>query len=133
MQATARRDTPAELALRSELHRRGLRYRIDDSPLKGLRRRADIVFRSAKVAVFVDGCYWHGCPEHGTWPKANAEWWRDKIESNKRRDADTDIRLAEAGWHVVRIWAHEDPHKAASRIELVVRAGRTVATGDGAH
>jgi DNA mismatch endonuclease (patch repair protein) len=73
-----------------------------------------------KVAVFCDGCYWHGCPEHGTWPKANAEWWREKIEANKRRDQDTDAELAAAGWAVIRVWEHQDPKDAARRVAGVV-------------
>src|SRR5215207_4342941 len=109
MRATGRRDTAPEVALRSELHRLGLRYRVDRSPVLGVRRRADVVFGPARVAVFVDGCFWHGCPIHGTWPKKNADFWRDKIETNMRRDTDTDRRLEEAGWLVIRIWEHEDP------------------------
>lgn len=122
MRATPRRDTPAEIALRSELHHRGLRYRIDYPPLPELRRRADIVFTRQKVAVFCDGCYWHGCPEHGTWPKANAEWWRRKIEANRVRDRDTDRRLTAAGWTVIRVWEHEDPAVAANTVAKAVRA-----------
>lgn len=121
MQATRQRDTPPELALRSALHRMGLRFRVQVAPLPGLRRRADLVFRRARVAVFVDGCFWHGCPEHGTWPKQNAEWWRDKIEGNRRRDADTDDRLAEASWLSVRVWAHDDADAAALRVAAAVR------------
>ena len=123
MQSTPRRDTPAEVALRRELHRRGLRYRVDHPPLPGLRRRADIVFTRPKVAVFCDGCYWHGCPDHGTWPKANADWWRQKIEANKRRDRDTDARLAAAGWTVIRVWEHDDAVLAAEQIAERLRAG----------
>ena len=89
MRTTGRRDTAPEVSLRSKLHRLGLRYRVDKSPIRGVRRRADVVFGSAGVAVFVDGCFWHGCPVHGTWPKRNADFWRDKIETNQRRDADT--------------------------------------------
>jgi DNA mismatch endonuclease (patch repair protein) len=122
MQNTPQRDTPAEIALRRDLHRRGLRYRVDYPPLPAFRRRADVVFPRRKVAVFCDGCYWHGCPEHGTWPKANAAWWRQKIEENKRRDRDTDARLTAAGWTVIRVWEHEDPVVAAARIAEVVRA-----------
>jgi DNA mismatch endonuclease (patch repair protein) len=125
MQATRRRDTPAELALRRELRARGLRYRVDYPPLENLRRRADIVFTRAKVAVFCDGCWWHGCPEHRTWPKANAEWWREKIDANQRRDRDTDARLAAAGWVVVRVWEHEVPVQAAERIAATVRTAPT--------
>jgi DNA mismatch endonuclease (patch repair protein) len=102
--------------VRSELHRRGLRYRVDRAPIPGLRRRADIVFPRRRVAVFIDGCFWHGCPDHGTWPKANADWWRAKIEANRTRDRDTDQRLASAGWTVVRAWDHEDAILVADRI-----------------
>lgn len=122
MQNTRRRDTPAELAIRAELHRRGLRYRVDIAPLHGLRRRADVVFTRPKVAVFCDGCYWHGCPEHGSWPRANAAWWRTKIEATRRRDRDTDAQLVGNGWLVVRVWEHELPEAAADRIEELVRA-----------
>jgi DNA mismatch endonuclease (patch repair protein) len=124
MQNTRRRDTPAELALRRELHSRGLRYWVDCRPISSLRRRADIVFPRLKVAVFCDGCYWHGCPEHGTWPKQNADWWRVKIERNRQRDADTDARLEGAGWLVIRVWEHEDVAEAASAIEVAVRSRR---------
>jgi len=77
-----------------------------------------------RVAVFVDGCFWHGCPKHATWPKTNAVWWRNKIEGNQRRDADTDARLAAAGWLSVRVWAHEKPAEAAERIAGIVRTRR---------
>jgi DNA mismatch endonuclease (patch repair protein) len=93
-------------------------------PLAGLRRDADIVFPRERVAVFVDGCYWHGCPQHGTWPKANAQFWRDKIEGNRRRDQDTNARLAAAGWTAVRVWEHEQSQRAADRVEAVVRTTR---------
>lgn len=126
MQATRQRDTRAEVAVRSALHRLGLRYRLDRNLLAGLRRRADIIFSAARIAVFVDGCFWHGCPIHGTWPKANAEWWRSKIEANQRRDADTDEKLAAAGWIVVRVWEHEEPEKAAERIALLVQSRKSV-------
>src|SRR6185312_10973627 len=97
MQRTKRRDTPAELALRSALHHRGYRFRVDHK-LPGLRRRADLVFPRERLAVFVDGCFWHACPEHATWPKRNREWWRQKIVGNVERDRDTDRRLEEIGW-----------------------------------
>jgi DNA mismatch endonuclease (patch repair protein) len=119
MQATRRRDTEPERALRSVLHRHGLRFRVDHK-LPGLRRRADIVFPRVRVAVFVDGCFWHGCPEHGTWPKANARWWREKIEANQARDQDTNRRLRELGWTIIRVWEHEEPADAARRIESAV-------------
>jgi DNA mismatch endonuclease (patch repair protein) len=116
MSRTGQRDTAAELGLRRELHRRGLRYRVDVAPISGIRRRADVVFPRRRLAVFVDGCFWHGCPEHATWPKNNAEWWREKIEANRRRDRDTDRRFAEAGWSIFRVWEHEDASCAADRI-----------------
>jgi DNA mismatch endonuclease (patch repair protein) len=119
MQVTPRRDTPCELALRRAVHRLGLRFRVD-RPVVGTRRRADLVFPRARVAVFVDGCFWHGCPIHGTWPKANAAWWKAKIRANARRDRDTDAGLAAAGWRVLRFWEHEDAARAAARIARVV-------------
>ena len=125
MSVARRRDTGPERALRSELHRLGLRFRLHRR-LAGLRREADVVFGPARVAVFIDGCFWHGCPQHATWPKANADFWRTKIETNRRRDADTDERLAGAGWEVVRIWEHEDPAEAARLIAARVRARRGV-------
>jgi DNA mismatch endonuclease (patch repair protein) len=126
MSATGGRDTAAELAVRSELHARGLRYRVDVAPLRGIRRRADVVFTRARVALFVDGCFWHGCPEHATWPRHNAEFWRAKIETNRRRDLDTDRRLYQAGWTVVRAWEHEAPDKVADRVEVTLGARRSL-------
>jgi DNA mismatch endonuclease (patch repair protein) len=76
------------------------------------------------VAVFVDGCFWHGCPTHGTWPKSNAEWWRAKIEANRARDVDTDARLTTGGWVAVRVWEHEAPTSAADRIEQILKSRR---------
>ena len=119
MQRTRTRDTPGEVALRKLLHHRGYRYRIDHK-LPGLRRRGDIVFPRDRLAVFVDGCFWHACPEHATWPKTNPEWWEEKILRNVARDRDTDRRLAEAGWTVVRIWEHEDHREAATRVEAEI-------------
>jgi len=122
MRAAKQRDTVPEMALRSALHRLGLRYRVGVQPIDGLRRHADVAFRPARVAVFIDGCFWHGCPVHGTWPKANADFWRAKIEENRARDADTDRHLEDAGWVSVRVWEHEDASEAAERIcELVKR------------
>jgi DNA mismatch endonuclease, patch repair protein len=121
MKATRRRDTAAELAIRRALHSRGLRYRVDREVLPGVRRRADIVFVGAKVAVFVDGCFWHCCPIHQTFPRANRKWWAAKLQANRHRDADTNRRLQEAGWRVVRIWEHESAGPAAARIANLVR------------
>ncbi|MFD4369369.1 very short patch repair endonuclease [Rhodococcus sp. NPDC058521] len=117
LSAQRRRDTKPEMALRRELHRRGYRYFVDRAPLRGLRRRADLVFPRRKVAVYVDGCFWHSCPQHATRPKNNAEWWAEKLAGNVRRDRDTDDRLTEAGWTVIRVWEHEDAVAAATRIE----------------
>jgi len=124
MQVTPRRDTPCELALRSAVHALGFRFRVD-WPLPGTRRRADLAFVRARVAAFVDGCFWHGCPEHGTWPKANARWWRNKIENNVRRDRDTDTLLKASGWTVLRFWEHDDMRSAATRVVDEVRKRRS--------
>jgi DNA mismatch endonuclease, patch repair protein len=123
MQRQARRDTKPEVALRKELWRRGLRYRVDLAPLVGLRRRADILFTRAKVVVYVDGCFWHTCPDHSTVPKANREWWIAKLEANVRRDRDTDVRLQDAGWTVVRVWEHESAQAAADQVINAVTPG----------
>jgi DNA mismatch endonuclease (patch repair protein) len=120
MRSAKRRDTDPELALRSELHRQGFRFFVDRPVLPDRRRRADIVFPRARVAVFVDGCYWHGCPIHGTLPKANAVWWRDKLRANQVRDRDTDARLAQAGWTSVRVWEHEEVAVAAERVKTAI-------------
>ena len=106
--------------MRSELHRRGLRYFVDRAPVKGLRRRADLIFPRRKVAVYVDGCFWHSCPEHATRPKNNAQWWAEKLAGNVARDRDTDARLVAAGWTVVRIWEHEDASAGADRVQAVL-------------
>ncbi len=124
MQLQRARDTGPELALRSRIHAEGLRYRVDRAPLPGLRRRADLVFGPARVAVFVDGCFWHRCPEHGTRPKSNVRWWADKLQRNQDRDADTDRQLAAASWLPVRVWEHEDPARAAARVAELVRSRR---------
>lgn len=121
MQGNRRRDTKPELAVRRAVHALGLRYRVDARPLPDLNRRADLVFTRAKVAVFVDGCYWHGCPEHGTRAKANASYWGPKIKRNRDRDDETDRLLGEAGWVSLRIWEHEDAYEVARQIASEVR------------
>lgn len=123
MRAAKGADTAPELAIRSALHRRGLRYRVDWK-LPHSRRRADLAFVRARVAVFVDGCFWHACPIHATWPKANAAWWRAKLLANRRRDRDTDLRLRRAGWLVLRFWEHEVAERAARTVTKAVRARR---------
>ena len=121
MQAAKPRDTTPEVAIRSAIYQKGLRFRVDAKPLRELNRRADILFRSVKVAIFIDGCFWHGCPLHGTQAKANAEFWRVKIKQNRERDVDTTQRLKKAGWKVIRIWEHEDSNKASERIYNIIR------------
>ncbi|WP_298991943.1 very short patch repair endonuclease [uncultured Pseudokineococcus sp.] len=120
MQRQRRRDTSPELALRRELHRRGWRYYVDKAPTPTPRRRADLLFPRRHVAVYVDGCFWHRCPEHATQPRANAIWWTQKLAANVARDRDTDRRLAVEGWTVVRIWEHETPVEAATRVEVAL-------------
>jgi DNA mismatch endonuclease (patch repair protein) len=128
MRANRARDTGPELALRSELHRLGLRYRVHRRPLPGFRAVADIVFGPTKVAVFVDGCFWHRCPIHATAPKANGDWWAAKLDANVERDRRTDARLEEAGWKVVRVWEHVAPEIAAAEILRVLAERRRAGT-----
>jgi len=126
MQRQRTRDTNPELAVRRLVHAAGLRYRVDVAPLKGLRRRADVVFGPTKVAVFVDGCFWHGCPQHGARrTTANTTYWREKVVRNQDRDADTDAKLSAAGWLIIRCWEHDDPEKVAERISSAVNLRRT--------
>lgn len=122
MKRVRQRDTSVESALRRELHALGLRYRVQIPILTKPRRVADVAFSGVRVAVFVDGCFWHGCPVHATWPKQNAEFWRSKIVANQERDRDTDARLCADGWEVIRVWAHEPPAAAAERIAALVNA-----------
>ncbi|MFC8405296.1 very short patch repair endonuclease [Streptomyces griseoincarnatus] len=124
MRANRGKDTGPEVALRKELYRRGLRYRVDTRPIPGVRRRADLVFLGARVAVFVDGCYWHGCPEHYRPATKNAEFWQRKINGNRDRDRETNEILRAAGWTVIRVWEHEASRTAADLISEVVRARR---------
>ncbi len=122
MKANRGRDTKPELALRRAVHALGLRYRVSIRPLPGVRRTADLVFTRAKVAVFLDGCFWHGCPDHHTKAATNAAYWADKVEKNRARDRGTDALLEAAGWVVVRIWEHENPREAALKVKAIVRA-----------
>ncbi|WP_432039397.1 very short patch repair endonuclease [Streptomyces cucumeris] len=125
MQAIKARDTKPERVIRQLLHAQGFRYRVAARPLADLRRTADIVFRPAKVAVFIDGCYWHGCPEHYVSPKTNPGYWSDKVARNVARDRDTDKNLTEAGWLVLRFWEHEPSAACADKIAAMVIARRT--------
>lgn len=127
MQANRSRDTAAELAVRRRIHAMGLRYRVDTRPLPQLRRRADIVFGRVRVAVFIDGCFWHGCPVHGTRTfNTHVDYWPAKIARNIARDADTNQRLVDAGWRVLRFWEHADPADVASAIASAVRGSDAV-------
>lgn len=120
MRQTRRQGTHLEMILRSALHRLGLRFRVQRRIISQSRASVDIAFISAKVAVLVDSCFWHGCPVHGTMPKANAEWWQTKLKANRSRDHRTRQRMVALGWHVVRIWEHDDFEKAAKRIRKIV-------------
>jgi DNA mismatch endonuclease (patch repair protein) len=120
MQANTGRDTKPELRLRRAVHALGLRYFVNRRPIRTVRRTADLVFPRLRVAVFLDGCFWHGCFEHHTVAKTNATFWAEKVAGNRRRDVDTNTRLEDAGWTVVRVWEHERVDQAASRIADVV-------------
>jgi DNA mismatch endonuclease (patch repair protein) len=116
MARTHARDNPVEKALRSALFRSGLRYRIH-YPVPGRPRRTiDVAFPSRKLAVFIDGCFWHGCPEHGTWPTRNGPFWREKIQANRARDLQTDSSLRALGWRVLRFWEHDSDEKCVRQI-----------------
>ncbi len=134
MQAIRSRDTKPEQLIRRMVHAQGLRYRVAARPLPDLRRTADLVFRPAKVAVFIDGCYWHGCPEHYVPPRTNPGYWSDKVARNMARDRDTDERLTAAGWLVLRFWEHEPSDVCCLKIVDTVRNRRAqlgLATGSG--
>jgi len=128
-------DTGPERALRSALHARGLRFFKNRSPVRGVRCRADVVFPTERVAVFVDGCFWHRCPTHGVSPRANADYWRAKLDRNVARDRRDNECLREAGWYVVRVWEHEDPSRAAVKVveQVLSRRGSSHVAHDGAR
>jgi DNA mismatch endonuclease (patch repair protein) len=121
MRGNRKRDTRPEVAVRRAAHALGLRYRVASRPLPDRRWTADMVFPTARVAVFVDGCFWHGCPEHFKPPRTNPEYWTPKIARNRARDAQVDEALAVAGWTVVRAWEHEDSHAVALQVFNAVR------------
>jgi DNA mismatch endonuclease (patch repair protein) len=125
MKGNRRRDTKPEIRLRRILHARGHRFRVD-RPIRLADRsvRPDIVFGPARVAVFVDGCFWHGCPEHGNIPRTNTNYWPAKLQRNKERDRTTAAELGVAGWLVLRVWEHEDAEVVAALISESVRARR---------
>ena len=117
MRSTRRRDTSAELTVRSALHHLGYRYRVDARPEKDLRTRADIIFRRQSIAIYIDGCFWHGCTTHYTTPTTNAAWWDDKIQTNRTRDQRATRDLEARGWTVLRIWEHTPP---ADAVHLII-------------
>lgn len=124
MAAQRRRDTAPEVALRRLLHRAGARYRVEH-PVPGMpRRTVDIAFTRQRVAVFVDGCFWHGCPDHSRPTRSNTGWWADKLAANGARDRSTTAHLEAAGWTVLRVWEHEEPAVAAGRVLDVLRCRR---------
>ncbi|WP_314223357.1 very short patch repair endonuclease [Streptomyces zaehneri] len=128
MSKQASKDTGVELAVRRLLHATGMRYRVE-YPVPGMpRRRIDVAFPRAKVAVLIDGCFWHGCPQHATHPKSNAEWWRTKLERNMARDRETTEHLTAEGWTVLRFWEHEAPEEVVVRVVATVERRRTEAT-----
>jgi DNA mismatch endonuclease, patch repair protein len=124
MRAISRRDTSPERFLRSELHRRGLRFRVD-YPVRvpgGRPPRPDIAFTRHRLAIFVDGCFWHGCPVHSAIPRTNAGYWGPKISRNIERDREQETRLKAAGWDVIRVWEHDNLSDVANFLEERVRA-----------
>jgi DNA mismatch endonuclease (patch repair protein) len=121
MSSQRRADTVPELALRSELHRRGRRFRIGIKVPGNARRTIDIAFPRQRLAIFVDGCFWHRCPVHSIPAKNNSAWWANKLAANVARDEQTTALLSAQGWRVVRVWEHEDPVDAATRIEQLLR------------
>nr|WP_269429872.1 DNA mismatch endonuclease Vsr [Microbacterium oxydans] len=117
MRSVRRSDTGAELAVRRELFARGRRYRINLPPVREIRSRADIVFTRHRLAVYVDGCFWHQCPLHASAPRSNSAWWAEKLAANVRRDRRVERELADAGWRVIRAWEHEPAVEVADRID----------------
>ncbi|MDV5146000.1 very short patch repair endonuclease [Streptomyces sp. SBC-4] len=114
------RDTAPEVAVRKLLHAGGLRYRVN-VPVPGMPRRTiDIAWGTERIAIFLDGCFWHGCPQHATHPKANAEWWRTKLDRNVARDRETTEHLEARGWTVLRFWEHVPAEEVATTVRAVV-------------
>jgi len=124
MQSNHSRDTAPELAVRKLLHAAGFRYRVAARPIPSIRRTADLLFIRAKLAVFIDGCFWHGCPAHYVEPKSHVDYWRPKIAGNMARDLDTTQQLTDRGWVVVRFWAHEPSDEVAQSIASILQGIR---------
>lgn len=121
MQANRSRDTSIEWAVRRIAHSHGMRYWVNAWPESDIRRTADMVFFGTRVAVFIDGCFWHGCEAHYARLKPNAGYWSEKVERNRQRDLETSALLSQRGWTVLRFWEHEDPSAVADGIEAIVR------------
>ena len=129
MQTTRQTQTGPELAIRSALDGSGLQYETDRRAIPSLRCRPDIMFSEYRLAIFVDGCFWHSCPVHGTMPKHNAEWWREKLAANRRRDDEAVRALRDHGWQVLRFWEHDDPVTAAETVLVAIAGRETVVPG----
>ena len=123
MRANRGRDTAPELAVRRELHRRGLRYRVNFRPLSQWRRTVDIAFPRHRLAVLIDGCFWHGCPDHHRPSVRNAAFWDAKVRTTAARDQQTTTLLEQQGWTVLRFWEHEDPVRIADAVQVAVNGG----------
>lgn len=124
MRNMRRRDTDAEVQLRKLIFSRGLRYRLNTFPVRTIRCKADVVIRSARVCIFVDGCYWYGCPKHYRAPKTNTSWWTEKIADNRLRDRRQTRMLRRHGWVVLRFWEHEIAGNAESCVRQIASAIR---------
>lgn len=122
MRSNRGKDTKLEIRVRKALHARGLRYRLQQKVPGSNRRTMDIAFPRQRVAVFIDGCFWHGCPIHHTVSKTNSEFWSAKVERNRERDIETTRMLAEAGWTAVRLWEHQTTNEIVNRIVELVRS-----------
>lgn len=120
MRSNRSRNTMLELRVRRALHQDGLRYRVDFAPLVGLRSRADIVFTKKRVAVYLDGCFWHGCPEHCRAPSVHPDYWLPKLERNRVRDRESTAKLEGAGWIVLRFWEHEEVERVVAAIRAAI-------------
>ena len=123
-------DTKPEAALRSALHRRGVRFRLHRRDLPG---RPDIIVVRARLAIFVDGCFWHACPIHYVPPRANAEWWASKLSANVERDRRVDAALLTLGWRPMHVWEHQDPESVAAGIAFLWQASKQRSSGEPPH
>jgi DNA mismatch endonuclease (patch repair protein) len=127
MRSNRRRDTAPELAVRRILHANGMRYRVDMRVVRETRSRADIAFTRQRIAIYIDGCFWHSCPEHLHLPKANADYWTPKLARNVERDAEVNAILRGLGWTVLRFWEHEPAQGTADRIIAALERTRSAA------